>query len=138
MMASISSTRSFAISERQSRSNSRSPAKKPWEILDKLDQRFFDLTVDSPGRPFTARAEPWAQRLPKKEDDRLYIAKGIATRAIGSGVEIAALAEQLIVSATVTGDHDCNRRNSDATEQARLEWFIAAVMLGEADRPLPR
>lgn len=66
-----------------------------WDTLDELDQRFFDLTVNSPGRPFPARAEPWAQRLPKDEDHRLYIAKDIAARAIDRGGEVAEVAEQL-------------------------------------------
>ena len=44
---------------------------------------------------------------------------------------------RVIVSATVTGDHDHYRRSSDPVEQARLEWLIAAVILGETGHPVP-
>ena len=42
----------------------------------------------------------------------------------------------VIVSATVTADHDRHRRSSDPVEQGRLGGLIAALMLGETDRPL--
>ena len=81
--------------------------------------------MNLPGRPFPARAEPSAQRLPKDEDedDRLYIARDIAARAIDLG--------------GVTSDHDRYRRRSDSLEPPMLEWVIAVVILGETG-PTPK
>jgi hypothetical protein len=66
-----------------------------WDRLDRLDLRFKDLTVASPGYPFHDQANWWAQRLPIEQDDRLYIAKDVAAAEVRSGADLGNLAKHL-------------------------------------------
>lgn len=84
------------------------------------------------------RSEPWARRLPKEDDHRLYIARDVATVAISAGHALTDVVDRLQVDFVLSQSSTLKALRAAGvplkeTEQAVGKTLSATDQLGTED-----